>query len=276
MIRQAIIPLAGLGTRLLPLTSVYAKELLPINGKPGLEYIIDECLDAGIKEIIFIISKKKEIIRKYFYNDKFYKKIIKKKKDLRIINEYKKIKKYKKMIKFVYQNEPKGTGDAVLKTKNFIKDKFFLMLLPDDLIVKRNCSKDMILIYNKKKCSVMASMKVQRKTVNRWGIYSKKNSINKNNFYINNVVEKPDIKSAPSNYAVIGRYILPKKIFKKLENQKKGKGGEIHITDSIRKLINDGEIFIGHNFKGKYLDCGTMEGYIKSSMEISKLWNFAW
>ena len=174
MIRQAIIPLAGLGTRLLPLTSVYAKELLPINGKIGLEYIIEECTQAGIKEIVFIISKKKEIIKKYFYNDAFYKNIIKKKNDLRIALEYKKIKKYKKMIKFVYQNNPKGTGDAVLKTKKIIKDEFFLMLLPDDLIIKKNCSKAMISIHNKKKCSVMASMKVNKKTVNRWGIFSKK------------------------------------------------------------------------------------------------------
>ena len=271
MIRQAIIPLAGLGTRLLPLTSVFAKELLPINGKPGIEYILDECLEAGIKEIIFIISKKKEIIKKYFYNDKFYKKIIKKKKDPRIINEYKKIKNFKKIIKFVYQNDPKGTGDAVLKTKNIIRDNFFLMLLPDDLIIKRNCSKDMISIHNKKKCSIMASMKVKRRTVNRWGIYSKKKKINKNNFYIKDVIEKPDIKFAPSNDAVIGRYILPKKIFNKLKNQKKGKGKEIHITDAIRRLISDGDEFIAHNFKGKYLDCGTMEGYIKSSLEISKI-----
>ena len=210
MIRQAIIPLAGLGTRLLPLTSVYAKELLPINGKVGLEYIIDECIDAGIKEIIFIISKNKEIIKKYFYNDKFYQKVIKKKKDLRIINEYKKIIKYKKMIKFVYQNTPKGTGDAVLKTKKIIKDNFFLMLLPDDLILKKNCSKDMILLHNKHKCSVMASMKVNKKTVNRWGIYSKKKNINENNFFINDVIEKPTINKAPSNKAVIGRYIIPK------------------------------------------------------------------
>ena len=144
MIRQAIIPLAGLGTRLLPITSVFPKELLPINGKPGIEYILDECIEAGIKEIIFIISKKKKLIKKYFNNDKFYKKIIKKKKDKRLFDEYKKIQKYKKMIKFVYQNKPMGTGDAVLKAKNLIKDNFFLMLLPDDLIIKRNCSKDMI------------------------------------------------------------------------------------------------------------------------------------
>jgi len=145
------------------------------------------------------------------------------------------------------------------------------MLLPDDLIIKRNCSKDMMSIYNKRKCSVMASMRVNRKTVNRWGIYSKKSLINKNNFFIKDVVEKPNINSAPSNNAVIGRYILPRKIFIKLKNQKKGKGGEIHITDAIRKLIIDGEKFIGHSFKGKYLDCGTMNGYIKSSQEISKL-----
>ena len=137
MIKQAIIPLAGLGTRLLPLTSVFAKELLPMNGKPGIEYILDECIEAGIKEIIFIISKRKLMIKKYFYNDSFYKKIIKKKKDKRIISEYKKILKYKKMIKFVYQDKPLGTGDAVLKTKKYIKDSFFLMLLPDDLIIKK-------------------------------------------------------------------------------------------------------------------------------------------
>ena len=125
MIKQAIIPLAGLGTRLLPLTSVFAKELLPINGRPGIEYILDECIEAGIKEVVFIISEKKKMIKDYFYKDYFYKSIIKKKKDPRILKEYKKILKYKKMIKFVYQNKPLGTGDAVLKTKDLLKINFF-------------------------------------------------------------------------------------------------------------------------------------------------------
>ena len=150
MIKQAIIPLAGLGTRLLPLTSVFPKELLPMNGRPGIEYILDECIEAGIREVIFIISNKKKMIKDYFYKDNFYKKIIKKKKDPRIISEYKKILRYKKMVKFVYQNKPLGTGDAVLKTQKFIKSDFFLMLLPDDLIIKKNCSKDMISIHKKK------------------------------------------------------------------------------------------------------------------------------
>ena len=271
MIKQAIIPLAGLGTRLLPLTSVFPKELLPINGKPGIEYILDECIEAGVNEIIFIISKKKEMIRKYFNNDNFYKSIIKKKKDPRIIKEYKKILFFKKKIKFVYQNKPMGTGDAVLKTKKFIKNNYFLMLLPDDLIMKKNCSKDMIKIHKKLKGSVMASMKVKKNTVDRWGIFSIKKNIDKLNFKISDVIEKPSIKDAPSNYAVIGRYILSNKIFNYLKNQKKGKGNEIHITDAIRRMISDHHLFVGHKFLGKYLDCGSMAGYINSGKEISKI-----
>ena len=270
MIKQAIIPLAGLGTRLLPLTSVFAKELLPINGKPGIEYILDECIDAGIKEVIFIISKKKEMIRDYFYNDKFYKEIIRKKKDPRVISEYKKILRYKKMIKFVYQNKPLGTGDAVLKTQKYIKDKFFLMLLPDDLIIERNCSKSMIKIHKRYKSSVMASMNVKKKTVSRWGIFKLSKKLNKKNYLIKDVIEKPSLTNAPSNKAVIGRYILPKKIFSKLIKQKPGKGGEIHITDAIQSLIQNNEKFIAHNFTGKYLDCGSMSGYVKSTIEIAK------
>ena len=271
MIKQAIIPLAGLGTRLLPLTSVFAKELLPINGKPGIEYIIEECIDSGIKEIIFIISKKKKMIKKYFYNEKFYKDFLKKKKDPRILMEYNKIIKYKKMIKFVYQNKPLGTGDAVLKTRKYIKDDYFLMLLPDDLIIKKNCSKSMINTHKKYKTSVMASMTVNKKTVSRWGIYKLKKKLNKTDYLISDVIEKPKISEAPSNKAVIGRYILPRSIFLKLKNTKPSKGGEIHITDAIQSLINDNEKFVAHNFTGKYLDCGTMYGYINSNLEIAKL-----
>ena len=271
MIKQAIIPLAGLGTRLLPLTSIFAKELLPMNGRPGIEYILDECIEAGINEVIFIISKKKKMSKDYFYSDKFYKKVIKKKKDKRIKQEYQKILKYKKIIRFVYQNKPLGTGDAVLKTKKFIKGNFFLMLLPDDLIIKKNCSKSMIDIHNRYKSSVMASMNVKKKDVSRWGIYELGKKIDNNNFLIKGVVEKPAIRNAPSNKAVIGRYILPKKIFTKLLKQKPGKGGEVHITDAIQSLINENFRFIAHTFKGKYLDCGSMPGYKNSTLEISKL-----
>ena len=153
----------------------------------------------------------------------------------------------------------------------FIKDKYFLLLLPDDLIVKKNCSKSMIAIHKRFKSSVMASMKVDKKNVSRWGIYKVKEKIDKMNFIIKSVIEKPSIKKAPSNNAVIGRYILPNTIFNKLANLKPSKDGEIHVTDAVQLLINDNEKFIGHNFSGKYLDCGTMNGYINSTMEIAKI-----
>ena len=157
------------------------------------------------------------------------------------------------------------------KQFNNIKDKYFLMLLTDDLIIKKNCSKSMIGSHKKYKASVMASMNVNKKNVERWGIYKLKKKLNKTDYLIDSVVEKPNIKDAPSNKAVIGRYILPKKIFSKLKNLKPSKGGEIHITDAIQLLINSNEKFIAHNFSGKYLDCGTMDGYINSSKEIAKL-----
>ena len=272
MIKQAIIPLAGIGTRLLPLTSVLPKELLPINGKAGLEYILDECIEAGIKEVILIISKKKSSIKKYFFNDKFYKNIINKKKDKRIKDAYLKIKKYQKIIKFVYQNNPKGTGDAVIKCKKYITGNFFLMLLPDDLIIKKNCSKEMLRLHNLKRSSIIATKTVKKSTVSRWGILSAKNK-KKNYFQITNVFEKPSIKSAPSNYAIIGRYILPKKIMTEIKRLKPGKGNEIHITDAIKNLIHKGDKFFANVFKGKYLDCGTLEGYINSGLVIEKIKN---
>jgi len=144
------------------------------------------------------------------------------------------------------------------------------MILPDDLIIKNNCSQSMIKLHKKHKSSVIASKKVKKKDVSRWGIFDLK-KLNKNNFLINDVIEKPSIKNAPSNYAIIGRYILPKKIFKILQNQKAGQNGEIHITDAIKTLIKKKEKFLGHIFSGKYLDCGTMSGYINSSIKISKL-----
>jgi len=192
-----------------------------------------------------------------------------KKKDKRIQKVFNKIKKYQKMIKFVYQNKPKGTGDAILKCQKHIKSSHFLMLFPDDLIIKKNCSKEMILLHQKTKGSIIATKTVERKTVSRWGILSIENK-RKNYFRISDVIEKPNIKNTPSNYAIIGRYILPKIIMKKLRNLKPSQGGEIHITDAIKKLIADGEKFYGNIFQGKYLDCGTLKDYTNSGIEISK------
>ena len=155
------------------------------------------------------------------------------------------------------------------KIKSNEADLKYIFQVVKDL--KKNCSKDMIKIHKKYKASVMASMTVSKNNVNRWGIYSSSKKLNNQNFIISDVIEKPSTKEAPSNNAVIGRYILNKDIFKILKKQKKGKGGEIHITDSIKTMIDNKSLFIGHKFSGKYLDCGSMSGYIKSTLEISKL-----
>ena len=173
------------------------------------------------------------------------------------------------MIKFVYQNNPKGTGDAVLRCERYIKDKYFLMLLPDDLIIKKNCSKEMINLYKKFKSSVIATKKVKKETVSRWGILSIKNK-KKDYFEIKDVIETPTIKKAPSNYAIIGRYILPSKIFSEIKKLKPGQGGEVHITDAIKNLIFKNNKFYGNIFKGKYLDCGTLSGYVNSGIQIHR------
>ena len=173
------------------------------------------------------------------------------------------------MIKFVYQNKPNGTGDAVFKCKKYVKGNFFLMLLPDDLIINKNCSKEMIKLHTKTKSSIIATKQVNKETVSRWGILSLKNK-KKNYFKIIDVVEKPNIKEAPSNYAIIGRYILPYKIFSEIKKLKPGKGGEIHITDAIKNLIYKGDNFFANIFQGKYLDCGTLSGYIQSGIQIFK------
>jgi UDP-glucose pyrophosphorylase len=127
----------------------------------------------------------------------------------------------------------------------------------------------MIVLHKKTKGSVIATKRVEKKTVSRWGILGFKNK-NKNSFLINEVIEKPKLSEAPSNYAIIGRYILPKKILSVLKNQKRGKGGEIHITDAIKTLVKRNEKFYGNIFKGKYIDCGTLNGFINSGLTISK------
>ncbi len=173
------------------------------------------------------------------------------------------------MIKFVYQNKPKGTGDAVLKCEKLIKGNFFFMLLPDDLIINKNCSKEMVRLHSQTQGSIIATKKVDKNTVSRWGILSIKNK-KKKYFQIKDVIEKPSINLAPSNYAIIGRYILPSIIFSEIKKLKPGQGGEIHITDAIKNLIYKGNNFFGNIFAGKYLDCGTITGYIQSSIQILK------
>jgi len=263
MIKEAIIPLAGLGTRLLPFSKILPKELLPLGNKTILEHILDECLEAGIKKIILITSIRKKIIKDYLYPDIYLLNYLKKKKDYKSIQKLKILDRYRNKLKFVYQISPKGLGDAVLAAKSAIKNKFFLLILPDDIIIKKNCSKKIISIHDKYHSSVIASKKVKNSEISRYGIIKYLKKIN-NNLFINDLVEKPSLKNSPSNYAIIGRYVLPTKIFSSLKNIKKGSSGEVQITDAVKHLIYNDNKFVGHIFSGTYLDCGTINGYSNS------------
>ena len=260
-----------MGTRFFPATKTNPKEMFPIVDKPLIQYAAEEAISAGINELIFIEAPTKRSIKDHFVKAYELEDELKKKGKEKELQILKSIIPDNITCTYIPQPEPLGLGHAVLCAKSVIGDSSFIVLLPDDLIIKKNCSKAMISIHKKYKSSVMASMNVNKKAVSRWGIYNVKKKINKNNFIIKDVVEKPSIKDAPSNKAVIGRYILPKIIFKKLLKQKSGKGGEIHITDAIQSLLKNDLKFIGHNFAGKYLDCGTMNGYINSTLEIAKI-----
>ena len=264
MVKQAIIPLAGLGTRMLPLTKALPKELWPLGSKSILEHILDECFNAGVKEVIFVISKNKNVIKKYFFKNKSLENAVKNKPD--ILKKLIYLNRISKRIKFVYQDKPRGLGHAVMCAKKYIKSKYFLLLLPDDIIKGKNCSKELITINKKNQSSVLALKQVSKKEVKRYGIAG---FSNKKKFRINKMIEKPSITNAPSRYAIIGRYLLSKSIFKFLKKQKRGKLGEIQITDAMNEMLLK-ESFYGCKFKGKYLDCGTINGYIKSFIEINK------
>ena len=264
MVKQAIIPLAGLGTRMLPLTKVLPKELWPLGPKSILEHILDECFEAGVKEVIFVISKNKNVIKKYFLKHKSLENAVKNKPD--ILKKLIYLNRISKRIKFVYQEKPRGLGHAVMCAEKYIKSKHFLLLLPDDIIKGKNCTKELITINKKNQSSVLALKQVSKKEVKRYGIAG---FSNKKKFKINKMVEKPSIIKAPSRYAIIGRYLLNKSIFKFLRKQKSGKLGEIQITDAMNAMLLK-ENFYGCKFKGKYLDCGTINGYIKSFIETNK------
>lgn len=265
MIKTAVIPLAGLGTRMLPLTKALPKELWPLGAKSTLELILEECFDAGISEVILIISKKKEIIRNYFKRDLSLEKRFKQ--NPIISKKLKKLHKFSEKIKFVYQKEPKGLGHAVLCAKKYIKTKYFLLILPDDIISKKNCSKELMIVNKKQKGSAIALLKVPKNDVKRYGIVD---FLNKKKLQISRMIEKPNVKNSPSRYAIIGRYVLSSKIFKFLSKQKKGKLGEVQITDALNEMLKCEKIY-GCKFRGKYLDCGTINGYTKSFIEFNRI-----
>jgi len=265
MIKKAVLPVAGLGTRFLPATKASPKEMLPIIDKPLIQYAVEEAVKAGIEEFLFITGKHKRAIEDHF--DKAYEL----EERLKTAGKYELLDKINcfENLNFAYirQKEPKGLGDAILCAKPFVKDEAFVVILSDDLIdPEYSILNEMMKIYEEKKAPVIALEEVPLSEVSRYGIVSGK-TIN-GHYIIEDLVEKPEASCSPSRLAIIGRYILTPQIFKYLENLQPGKSGEIQLTDALKSLLEETAIY-GYILKGKRYDAGEKLGYLKTIVEFA-------
>ena len=268
MIKKAVLPVAGFGTRFLPASKATPKEMLPIIDKPLVQYAVEEAINSGINEIIFITSPEKYSIKKHFKinNDL----------ELRLKNSGKEemIEKLNprefSKVKFFYinQNEQNGLGHAVLQAESIIGNNPFAVLLPDDLFIsEKSCLDQLIDIYLVKKSSVISVNKVNKNNIHKYGVV-KPGEQNHRAIKIDDIVEKPAAKDAPSDLAVCGRYILNPTIFKHLKLTKSDKSGEIQLTDAIRSLLKDEDIF-ATIYSGEKFDCGSKEGFVHATISLA-------
>ena len=263
-IKIAVFPIAGMGTRFLPITKTISKEMLNILDRPLLDYAVQEAKAAGIETFIFVTNKENTKPVDYFSKNTKLESFLKKKKKIDLLNEIKKLNIKKKNMKIIFQDKPSGLADAILRTEKYVKKEDFCVILPDDLIVGSNCTKELINVYNKKKSTVVGVMEVDKKDVSSYGIIE--SSIFKKNMYkIKNMIEKPKVKDAPSNLAIVGRYILLNDIYKFIKKTKIGSGGELQITDAIFLSSKINEVW-GYKFSGKRYDCGNKIGFLKAQI----------
>ncbi|WP_066308679.1 UTP--glucose-1-phosphate uridylyltransferase GalU [Bacillus sp. FJAT-29814] len=268
-VRKAIIPAAGLGTRFLPATKAQPKEMLPIVDKPTIQYIVEEAVSSGIEEIIMISGRGKRAIEDHFDKSYELEDTLLKKNKLAELAEVQKISNMATMY-YVRQKEPLGLGHAILCAKSFIGNEPFAVLLGDDIVVSETPSlKQLIDVYEKKKNSVIAVQSVPDMDVNKYGIVKPKGTAGEDHlYYVESLVEKPTIDEAPSNLAIMGRYVLAPEIFEILEGLPMGTGNELQLTDAINELNKTQEI-IACDFKGTRYDIGDKIGYIKATIDIA-------
>jgi len=273
MIKYCLFPVAGFGTRFLPVTKTVPKELLPILDRPLIQYAIDEAYESGISEMVMIINEYKLAIKKYFEPFPYLESLISSSPKIEKLNCIKNISE-NCTLNFVQQNEMLGLGHAIFQGKDVIGNNPFAVILPDDLCYNKNQSvlNQMIEVFiaNKDKC-IVAVEEVGIQDVSKYGVISFNSSIkNKNLFHVNDMIEKPSSSEAPSNLAIIGRYILTPDIFEILEQTKPDQNGEIQITNALRELAKMGKV-IAYRFKGRRIDCGSVDGYIEANVFFSSL-----
>tara|TARA_B100000900_G_scaffold377015_1_gene360116 strand:- start:2 stop:832 length:831 start_codon:yes stop_codon:yes gene_type:complete len=268
-ITKAVFPVAGLGTRFLPATKAIPKEMLPIIDKPLIEYAVEEAVNAGITEVIFITSHTKRAIEDHFdQNFELEEKLMNsgKKDFLNKIN-----RDIFQNIKFTYvrQKSQNGLGDAILHSEHLIQDEPFAIILADDLILNSpSCIKQLISAYEQNQSSIIGLNEVPKNETEKYGIVSVQESSSGKSVLLQDIIEKPK-SNAPSNLAVVGRYVLSNKIFEYLRNLKPSVGGEVQLTDAIKLMLKNEKV-MGYLYEGIKFDCGSRHGYVNAIRHLAE------
>lgn len=267
-VTKAVIPAAGLGTRFLPATKACPKEMLPIVDKPTIQYIIEEALASGIKDILIITGHNKRSIEDHFdYNPELELNLREHGKDelLALVKEIGDIN-----LHYIRQKEPKGLGHAILCAKSFVGDEPFAVLLGDDVVYneEKPCLQQLLDVYDTTGASVLGCQIVPQEKVSSYGIVASEATEDARIFKVNDMVEKPAVEEAPSRLAVLGRYVITPEIFAILEQTAPGRGGEIQLTDALKVLAKEQAMY-AYDFVGRRYDVGDKQGYLEATVEYA-------
>jgi UTP--glucose-1-phosphate uridylyltransferase len=266
-VRKAIIPAAGLGVRFLPATKAQPKEMLPIVDKPTIQYIVEEAVASGIEDIMIVTGRGKRAIEDHFDKSYELEDILSRKGNNDVLNVVRDISNLVN-IHYIRQKEPKGLGHAIYCAKTFIGNEPFAVLLGDDIVdAEVPCLKQMIDVFEEYKTTVIGVQRVPEDEVSKYGIVNCKH-IDDRVYKVKDLVEKPEKHDAPSNIAILGRYIITPEIFRFLENAEPGKGGEIQLTDALKKLAGVEAIY-AYDFIGKRYDVGNKLGFLQATVEFA-------
>ncbi|AHL22942.1 UTP--glucose-1-phosphate uridylyltransferase GalU [Thermococcus nautili] len=269
-IQKAIIPAAGLGTRMLPITKSMPKEMLPVGTKPVIHYVVEEAIKAGIDDILIITGKGKRAIEDYFdrnFELEYYLRERGKERELKLVREISEMVD----IYYVRQKKPLGLGDAILHAEKHVNGEPFAVLLGDDIIMsERPGIGQLVEVYDRFKAPVLGVETVEWADVEKYGIVDVEN-IENGLYLVRDLVEKPKKEEAPSNVAIVGRYVLTPEVFDALREVKPDKRGEIQLTDALRILVKGGASMYARIIEGRRYDVGTPEGWLKANMELGRV-----
>jgi len=270
LIKKAVIPAAGLGTRMLPITKSMPKEMLPVGTKPVIHYVVEEAIKAGIDDILIITGKGKRAIEDYFdrnFELEYYLRERGKERELKLVREISEMVD----IYYVRQKKPLGLGDAILHAEKHVNGEPFVVLLGDDIIVsERPGIGQLVEVYERFNAPVLGVETVEWEAVEKYGIVAGE-EVESGLYKVKDLVEKPKKEEAPSNVAIVGRYVLTPEVFDALREVKPDKRGEIQLTDALRLLVGNGRSMYAKTIEGKRYDVGTPEGWLRANVELGRL-----